>query len=206
MSYSSIIFDIDGTLTDSAYAALYSLQQAIFVSTGRYYERHDLDFTLGLPSSKAFQMLAGENWQEARKIGQKYYNQYINRIPLFPGIEETIIKLDQKNTRLGIVTSKTRVQLNRSFYNYTIAPLFQQIVCSDDTPYQKPHPEPLRKCMKLLCVLPEDTLYVGDTVNDYKCASYAGTDFGLAVWGCNNSINQYKNAIILNTPGDLLTL
>ena len=48
MRYKTMIFDIDGTLTDSAAAILYALKQAVLKITGKDYDKK-VSSTLQLP-------------------------------------------------------------------------------------------------------------------------------------------------------------
>ena len=117
--------------------------------------------------------------------------------------KKTIFNLHKKGTRLGIVTSKTRIQLGRSFVNYSIYPCFEHIICEDDTPFHKPDPRPLLECINRFHANPTSTLFIGDTFSDSECAHHAGIDFGLASWGCQDSAS-IKTDVVLNSPEDLL--
>lgn len=57
MSYTHIVFDIDGTLIDSNYVSLLSLQQAIKLYTGNTLDLQKLSFSIGLPASNVFKVL-----------------------------------------------------------------------------------------------------------------------------------------------------
>ena len=91
-----MIFDIDGTLTDSAAAILYALKQAVLKITWKDFDEKELRFALGVPSHLAMKKLTGEHWVEAMAIAQNKYKQWIKNIHLFDGIEDTIIKLHKK--------------------------------------------------------------------------------------------------------------
>lgn len=205
MGYSTMIFDIDGTLTDSAAIILHALRQAVLETTGKDYDEKELSFALGVPSQLAIKHLTGEKWKEAVSIGQAYYVEGLKNIRLFDGIEDTIKNLHKKGTQLGIVTSKTRAEFNRSFFNYPIHPYFTHIICRDDTPYHKPDPHPLLACTELFHVTPSSVLYVGDTLADSSCAQNAGIDFALAGWGCTDH-TDIPAEIVLQFPKDLLEL
>lgn len=203
MPYTTMIFDIDGTLTDSAPAILYALKKSVFIVTGKDYSYEDLNFALSMPSYLSFQKLCGDKWEEAARIGQPFYMEAVAKIPLFEHMEETIIELHKKGTRLGIVTSKSRAQFDRSFVNYSIYSCFEHIICEDDTPYHKPDPRPLLECINRFGVNSSSVLYLGDTSADYVCAKRSCVDFGLASWGCT-AAERIPTDVILETPSDLL--
>jgi phosphoglycolate phosphatase-like HAD superfamily hydrolase len=48
----------------------------------------------------------------------------------------------------------------------------------------------------------QDAIYIGDTAYDMKCASGAGVDFALALWGCN-SPDHIKAAYYFKTPEEI---
>lgn len=182
MNYNTVIFDIDGTLIDSAKAILCTLQNAVYLTTGKQYELSELTFALGLTSREAVRRLVGENCEEACTLGQKLYGEYMEHIPLFDGMSETIFSLHKCGVRLGIVTSKTRKEFTRSFH-YPVTDCFDCCICADDTNCKKPDPKPLLACLSRMGSKKSSCLYVGDSIYDYQCAKNAGIDFGLALWG-----------------------
>ena len=163
MHYKTMIFDIDGTLTDSASAILYALRQAVLKITGKDYDEKELLFALSVPSHLAMKKLTGDRWREAMEVGQNYYQEGLKNIHLFDGIENTIKELYKIGTLLGIVTSKSRAEFQRSFFNYPIHPYFSHVICQDDMPYHKPDPQPLLACAKLFEADLSFVLYIGDT-------------------------------------------
>lgn len=182
MNYNTVIFDIDGTLIDSAKAILSTLQKTIHITTGKLYDYSELHFALGLTSREALRRLVGENYEEACLLGQKLYGEYMEHISLFDGMSETLFGLHNNGIRLGIVTSKTRKEFARSFH-YPVLECFDCCICADDTNCRKPDPKPLLACLLRLNSDRNSCLYVGDSIYDYECAKNAGIDFGLALWG-----------------------
>lgn len=53
MRYKHIVFDIDGTLIDTEYAVLHSLQDTLIAVTGINREINELTFALGIPGKNA---------------------------------------------------------------------------------------------------------------------------------------------------------
>lgn len=203
--YSTIFFDIDGTITDSTSVILRSLQQMLMEETEMHYELSALEFALSLPNTELGAYLHLPNWDELLKKGQKYYKQNASSITLFSGMEDTIRLLSQKGIRLGIITSKTNAQYASGFANLRVAGYFECIICADETDRFKPNPTPLLEGMRRMNVLSANTLYVGDTKEDMMCAASAGVNSALALWGCRNR-EGIKATHYLGLPEDLLSL
>ncbi|MGL4849764.1 MAG: HAD family hydrolase, partial [Clostridium sp.] len=56
-----------------------------------------------------------------------------------------------------------------------------------------------------LNINPNESIYVGDTLADFKASNLAGMDFALAVWGASD-LEGIKANVELQTPKDLLTV
>ena len=101
----------------------------------------------------------------------------------FPGIGELVTNLKQSGVKLGIVTSRTRSELELVFRPFSLKNLFPVTICADDSPEHKPSPAPLLKYLEKADAKPSEVLHVGDSAQDRECAKRAGTDSALAVWG-----------------------
>ena len=86
---------------------------------------------------------------------------------------------------MGIVTSRPRPYYAEEMGAYPESVYFTEVVCAEDVARPKPAPDPLIEIMRRLEVKPEETLYLGDTHYDMACASAAGTDGALALWGAS---------------------
>lgn len=98
-----------------------------------------------------------------------------------------------------------RAEFERTFSSYSIFPYFSYAVCADDLADHKPHPAPLLKCIEDLSVSPCESLYIGDSRYDLKCAASAKVDFALALWGCREP-EQFSCKRKLSSPEELLLL
>ncbi|MGO5052934.1 HAD family hydrolase [Lachnospiraceae bacterium LCP25S3_G4] len=203
LKYNTYIFDIDGTLINSEFLILNALQKTLKEILNKQYDLHDLQFCLGLPLSESMKILTGDRWAEAIQIGKKYYQPDETNIPIFPGIEDTLRTLKARDCKLGIVTSKTRMQYEHSFANYPIASLFDCSICQDEALLHKPDPSPLLLCMEQLKSTARSTIYIGDTSNDLACAKSAHVDSALVLWGLEKP-KELGATWRLHTPQDLL--
>jgi pyrophosphatase PpaX len=60
---------------------------------------------------------------------------------------------------------------------------FDAAVCADESPRNKPSPDPIMLCLEQLGVSPGDAVYVGDSPADIQAAKAAGVDSIAVTWG-----------------------
>lgn len=205
MKYPYIAFDVDGTLIDALPVAVQTMQQALFEYTGTIYPEEQLALTMGLTNEGAFALL-GLEYSDA--CVQRWAGLQLaanDQITLFDGIVEVLRELKKRGYVLGIVTSRSKeeYEADRGLFDQ-IERYFDHIVLSEMTGKHKPDPEPLLKFMELSGAAPKQTLYIGDSGFDMRCAASAGAAGALALWG---AINQDLQANYrLDTPSSILKI
>ena len=108
MKYKHIVFDIDGTLIDTEYAVLHSLQETIKGLSEREIPCSELRFALGITGTDALKKLEIKDTSYAIELWDKNMRNYTNTIKVFDGIVELLKNLLSLDYKMGIVTSKTR--------------------------------------------------------------------------------------------------
>lgn len=202
MKYRNIVFDIDGTLIDTEYAVLHSLQDTVRVLSGKEIPCSELTFALGITGADALKKLDIKNIPHAIKLWDKNMCRYTDTVTVFDGITELLENLLRLDCEMGIVTSKTRKEFEHDFCQFGINHYFKTIVCADDTKEHKPNAAPLLKYAELSRTDYGKVLYIGDSEYDSKCAESAGIAFALAVWGSHSRL--IKANYFLEKPADLL--
>lgn len=205
MKYKHIVFDIDGTLLDTVDSLLNSLQETIFQLQRRTLDIEELRFALGIPGEIILEQLDVKDSKEANLLWNENLKKYNNSITVFDGIESTIKELKRKFYKVGIITSKNKKEYTNDFLPFEISKYFDYVVCSEDSVLHKPNPEPMKAYLAKTGVSKEEVLYVGDTVHDMKCASEAGVDCALALWGCS-SAQHIKATYYLNQPYEIINI
>lgn len=202
MKYQHIVFDVDGTLVDTEYSVLHSLQDTIRTLTGREAPLEELTFALGITGEDALKKLAFPDIPGALALWIDYLEKYGNSTSVFPDMEETLRALSQKGCGLGVVTSRIRENFEQEFKRFSIRQYFDIVVCADDTAEHKPTAGPLLKYMELSGCGRSQILYVGDSRYDRECARNAGVDFALAGWG--SRLKDTDAEYCLSTPTELI--
>lgn len=201
-TYRHLVFDIDGTLIDTENAVLHSLQKALL--------REHIDmplsqlrFSLGIPGWEALKRFDLPNRQETLDYWDACFRDFLDEIRPFDGIVELLKKLRERGVRLGVVTSKTRIELAQDFLALGLEPYFEVIVTADETVRHKPDGEPMLKYLELAQAQKKETIYIGDSGYDLDCARNAGCDSALAMWGRSDA-PAAQPTWILNTVADVL--
>jgi len=182
--YTTIIFDIDGTLINTEQAVLGSLQKLLKNNYKREMSQHDLAFVLGIPGAVSLRQLGIEDVDYANECWNDYMKDYLHTIHVYEGIQQVLTEIKGQSLTTGVVTSKTKQEFIDDFVPFGLTGELPFVICADDTKRHKPHPEPLLKFLETSSAQANSAIYIGDTIYDYECARDSGVVFGLAVWGC----------------------
>ncbi len=178
--YHNIIFDLDGTLTDSAEGVINSVQYAL-QKIGIKADSADLKAFIGPPLQRTFREKFNfdeDMVREAIESFREYYREkgiYENR--LYPGVPEMLAKLAEKDKKIHLATSKAtpfaetilrHFQIDRYFWAVSGATLDGSRVEKKDV---------LAHLVELSGSLrPRDSVMVGDRKHDVIGARHLGFD------------------------------
>ena len=180
--YTDFVFDIDGTLLDTERTGVLSLMQTIRELTGRELSYEEAYRFFGLPSAKAASMVGFSDGALFGEIWEIHFQELMYLVTPFPGVTDVLHALRAKGARLGIVTSRSRPEVDGDPILADLLPLFDLLVSAEDSPRHKPFPDPMLAYLEKAGARPETTLYLGDTPHDFRCGRDAGCDFALACW------------------------
>ncbi len=200
------IFDIDGTLVDTGRLDNETFHQAL-CENGYPFAREELLFAFGMPGRSALRMLHVRE-EDAPRIMQRWEKLLYSRLDemeTYPGVCETLEALRAAGKKCGVVTSRTRYQLEAGFTPLGLNHYFDAIVCADDVAHPKPAPDSLIECIRLLGGTAEQAVYTGDSAYDMQCAQAAGVTSALALWGCRTP-EALSADVRLAHPSELLRL
>lgn len=91
-------------------------------------------------------------------------------------MQETLLKLSEHYT-LGLVTSGSKIRVDRDLKATAINHFFKTIITGDDIKKPKPAPEGLEIALRNLDKQPDEVIYIGDSSADYEMAKAASVNF-----------------------------
>ena len=207
-----ILFDFDGTLVNTNDVILASWQH-----TYRHYLGHEMPVDhitscFGEPLLLTMEReFPGVDPQESADVYRQFQLENADKlVTIFPGIKELLAGLKAAGYVLGIVTSRTRESALRYMDMFAITSYFSDLVTCDDTTVHKPNPEPILLAMSKLGASAEESIMIGDSPFDIKCANNAGVDSVMVNWRitCDETsvIDDAKVDYWIHQPSDLVEL
>jgi pyrophosphatase PpaX len=203
MRFNVVLFDLDGTLVDSAQIILGSFHHATETVLGRRFpDAQILEMVGGTNLNAQMATLAPDDVDDLVRVYRAHNNPFYDDLPCFDGIVDVLRTLHDEGRKLGVVSAKPTATVERVFDGAGIGEFFDVVVGSDKTEKHKPDPEPLLHALRELDALPADAAYVGDSPYDMQAAKAAGV-FAVAVaWG---KIHRVEDAdVLVERPGELL--
>lgn len=181
MRFDLVIFDFDGTLADS-FPFFLQVHDTLAHRHGfRPLAGEDLQALRALPTRALFARSGLSHWRlpwVARDF-RRAMAAADAPVPLFPGMAEAIIALRGSGSRLAILTSNSRSNVERAL-GPSLASAFEWIEAGAPM-FGKARR--LRRLAARLGVGPARILYVGDQAADAEAARAAGMAFGAVAWG-----------------------
>lgn len=187
-AYRAVLFDLDGTLLDTAPDMVGALAE-LLDAEGRapvHYARaraHVSRGALGL-IDMAFGAL-----EEAHRMSlrDRYLEVYERRLAvasaLFDGMADVLRHLERENISWGVVTNKPGYLAEPLLDTLGLLARSSTLVSGDTLAERKPHPQPLLHAAKLSGVAPADSMYVGDDERDITAGNAAGMTTVAALYG-----------------------
>ena len=189
----AILFDLDGTLIDTAPdiaaavgATLRDLDRPLLhASEVRSYIGRGVDVLLHRVLTGARDGSAAlDVHRQAREVFLDHYDTHNGRTAVvYPGVREGIAHARRLGLRLGCVTNKYQGFSESLLAQVGLADAFELVLGGDALPKGKPDPLPLLHAASLLGIDPAACLMIGDSSNDALAARAAGMPVVLVDYG-----------------------
>jgi len=179
-SVKAVLFDLDGTLVDTAPDLAAALNAVL-----QNHKKPELSYLDIRPivsnGADALIKLAFGNTISAKEQRSlkaeliEYYQQNIAQYSkLFEGLAEALLHLEANGIPWGIVTNKPAPLTIPLLKKMNLHDRAASIVCGDQVNNPKPHPESIYLACQQLSTPPEHCIYIGDAERDIRAGRLAG--------------------------------
>jgi N-acetyl-D-muramate 6-phosphate phosphatase len=214
MASRAVLFDLDGTLADTAPDLAAALNR---LRSDQGLEPVPLARLRPFASAGArglvhagFGVKPGDEDYDSLRTAflEAYRENTCVATALFPGIAELLAELARRSLRWGIVTNKATRFTDRIVETLALTPAC--VVSGDTTPRLKPHPDSLLHAAGQLGLAPGECLYLGDDLRDIQAALAAKMRAIAVGWGYHHPESggprSWKAEAVIAQPQDLIAL
>ena len=213
-----LLFDLDGTLVDSAPDLALALNKTLRDLQQKEYSQRTIRHWVG----NGAQTLVERGLSGSADINEKLDPALVNDAlgiflkhyqdglcidsALYDDVKEGLLILKSSGFRLAIITNKPAVFIQPILAGLGIGGLFEILIGGDTLAERKPHPAPLTYALEQLKVTAEQCLMIGDSKNDIIAAKAANIDSVGLTYGYNygEDISKYQPEWCFDTFAELL--
>lgn len=210
--YRAVLFDLDGTLTDSAPGIIDSVRSALAGMGRPALPETALRKFIGPPLSTSFRTFCGlteaETAEAIRLYRLKYQDDGIFQARVYPGIEDLLSALRRAGALLAVATSKPDTMAAAVLDHFRLTPYFDFISAADESERSRTKDTIILPALQAVRCSPGQAVMIGDTRFDAEGARLAGTSFiGVQYgFGSEDEMRAEGAEKFAGSPAELLPL
>lgn len=171
MALRNIVFDLDGTLIDSSEGVVEAVNYSLRMMGEAEQPPQVIKSFIGYPLSQMYPSFTNAPVEELyRHFQLKATETVVSSTDVLPGVEATLNRLREQEYNLAIASTKIRRHIDGIIEKFGWTDLVSAYAGGDEVAKVKPDPEILRLTLQRLNARPEQTIVVGDTINDVLAA------------------------------------
>ena len=188
MKYTHVLFDLDGTLTESGPGIHNCFRYALDKMGVTEYDESLLNLVIGPPLSYSFKEFFGMNEEQAQQATDYYRERYvpigIYENTLYPGVEQMLKDLAAAGVTLCLATSKPEAFAPKILQHFNIAQYFAVIGAASLDDSRNSKEDVIAYVLSQLKDIPkEQILMVGDRHHDLDGAAAFGLSGAGVLYG-----------------------
>ena len=211
MTFACVLFDLDGTLLDTAPDLIAALNRSL-----KHYGVESVAESQIRPfiSYGALAMIqqSSAHDNDVENILDKMLADYQQRIAentvFFEGMEQVLASLETQQIKWGVVTNKRQRFTLPLMDALNLSKRTSCIISGDSAEHPKPHTAPMLMACRQAEVNPEQCLYIGDALHDIEAGKNSGMKTLAAAYGylkADDDIHSWQADAIIQKPLDILS-
>jgi len=191
MAKKAVIFDLDGTLSDSIHSIKYCADQAVAPFGYGPFTLDQYKYFVGDGAANLIRraLAAGgdrelAHFEEAFALYREIFrDNCMYRVKPYEGIRELLDALKERGMKIAVLSNKPHAETVNVIESLFGRGCFDVIWGQKENVPIKPSPEGVFRILEQLSLTAGDILYLGDTATDMKTGKGAGAFTVGALWG-----------------------
>lgn len=210
MKLKAILFDLDGTLVDSAQSIGDVLNQMRKERNLGYLEIQKYREWVSLGANdlvaNSLEILVSDVDPFLQDFRIRYARKKIENTDIFPHVKETLNQIKSLGIIMGICSNKPVHLCQKVLSDLNLDGFFSCVVGGGSTTSSKPSREPIDLALSMLGQFHQDALLVGDSTVDQKASQNSGLPFVFFSGGYNDGVDLSEVAATISSMNDLIPL
>ncbi len=209
--FSCVLFDLDGTLVDTApdlIACLnFALEKHGFSTVAAEFVKPHVSFGASAMINASFKLNDEKHAQILATMLEAYETNIARHSRFFDGILDVLDFIESQNLLWGIVTNKRERFTTPLVTALALETRAACIISGDTTAHSKPHPAPLFEACKRANVSAMECIYIGDAKHDIAAGKNADMYAIAATYGylpANDKPENWGANLLIRSPQELL--
>ena len=201
----AVLFDIDGTLTDTNYLHTIAWRRA-FLEAGEDVASARIHRMIGAAGGVLMRELLGEERDDVKEGWKRHFDALKSEIRAFPEAAALLRAVAARGVRVVLATSSEEDDVAALREAIGADDVVDAVTSAGDVDEAKPSPDVFSIAMEKVGVVAADAIVVGDTVWDVEAATKAGLEtIGLLCGGVSRGELEDAGAVaVYEDPADLL--
>lgn len=213
MPIRTVLFDLDGTLLDTAPDLAYALNEVLKQDSRPALKLDELRPLVSHGARAlieyAYRLRPGDEGYEERRqrLLEFYRNSLARETRPFPGIPELLDAIEARAMNWGVVTNKPSGLTEPLLDALLLLERAACVVSGDTIAHSKPHPAPMLLACERAGSHVTECLYIGDALRDIEAGRNAGMATLIAGFGYvpdNTDLSAWNANGIVGSPADIL--
>ena len=212
MPYSSVIFDLDGTLLDTLADIVASLNAVLIEHGFPVHDRETYKNFLGSGLHNLMTRSVPENTSETvisnccNSFTDIYSQTWMNNCSPYEGIIPMLTALSDQGIKLAVLSNKPHAFTSLFVDKFLPADMFLAVFGQRKEIEKKPHPAGALAIAAIVAQRPEEILFIGDSDIDIKTGKNAGMGTAGVSWGYRTvaELTENKADIIIDHPSEIV--
>lgn len=211
--YTAVLFDLDGTIVDSAPGITSSLAKTLAELGEPIQTPAELLRWVGPPILDSFRDLGGFDPEESQRALEIYRRHYLSEgvfdATVYPGVPEVLRAVSEARIPLSLATSKPETPATLVLEHYDLARYFDELTGASDDETRSAKADVVAEALRRLAADGADLsrpVMVGDRIHDIHGAGAHEVPTIFVTWGYGAPAEAAGAVAVVDRPAQLLSL